>query len=194
MLEQLKEIEEIKSSDGSRLALRTDEGGEVLETRDPRGRLIFEYHPATGRAVVHVPGALDVQAEGGIRFKGRTIALEADREVEVSSADSRLRVNPDSMTLESGSVALGAKEITVTGGRARADIREVHLRAEKMEQAVGRVILAARELIERVEGAIHTRAGRFKLQSRRDVTIQAKTANLVAKDDFRVQGETIHLG
>ena len=191
---ELKELEEIRAADGSRVAVRSDAGAEILETIDSRGRLIFEFHPATGRAVLHVPGALDVEAEGAIRLKGKTITLDAEHEMSLSSADSRLQMNPDAMRLDSGEIAFCAKEMKARADRGQAEIREIRFRAERLEQSIGRVILVARELLQRVEGLIHTRAGRVRIQSRRDVTIQTRTANLVAKDDFRVQGETIHLG
>lgn len=191
MLEQ--PTAEIRSSDGSRAVLRRDSGAEVLETRDARGRLVFEFHPATGRAVVHIPGSLEVQSEGEIRFRGRSIALEAERNVAITSEGAAIRLD-HALAIEAGQTRIDSGEIALHAGLVQAETREVRFQAERLEQTIGRALLTARELLQRVHGLVHTRAGRVRTQTRADFTLQAKTANLVAGGEFRVQGETIHLG
>lgn len=72
----MTETTELKASDGSSVAIREDD---VLETRDSRGRLLFEYDPATGRAVVHVAGELELAAGRKITLRSPEIHLIAGK-------------------------------------------------------------------------------------------------------------------
>lgn len=190
----LMEKNEIRTSNGSRAALRDNNGDEVLETRDNLGRLIFEFHPATGKAIVCVPAALEIRAAGEIRFRGRAIELESERDVRIRTPETELHAGIDSLSVKTPSLRVASEDLTIQGGRVQAETRDVRFRADRLEQVVGRAVLVARDVFHRVEGLFHTRARRARTQVRQDFTVQARTGNLVAREDFRIQGETIHLG
>jgi len=44
----------LTAENGSSVALRAAESGEVLETRDQNGRLVFEFDTVTGKGVLHL--------------------------------------------------------------------------------------------------------------------------------------------
>src|SRR3954471_8076954 len=88
----------LRARDGSAAVLEHAGGAEVLRVSDGRGRLLFEYHPAEGRAVVYAPdGDLDVEAGGRVRLRAGAIELHATdalgvsaRRAEVTLDDGRL--------------------------------------------------------------------------------------------------------
>ena len=193
MLETLIDTE-IRARDGSRVALRREAAGDVLETRDRAGRLVFEFHPATGRAVVHVPGALEVRAGDSIRFHGASIDIEADAELRLRSGTSAVTLAPGSAALQAERLGLEAEAVRLTAARVSATVGEARVRADLLDHAVGRALLWAREVVQRVDGLLSLHAGRVRARADGDYTVQARAANLTAREDFRVQGETIHLG
>jgi len=72
--------QELRAEDGSAVSIRPAPEGEILETRDSRGRLLFEYEPATGRGIVHCAGDLRFQSEGTVEFAAkRGIRIETPK-------------------------------------------------------------------------------------------------------------------
>ena len=193
MIETLEQSE-LKTSDGSRAVLRKGSGDDVLETRDRRGRLVFEFHPATGRAILHVPSSLEIEAAGAVCIRGRSVSIEAKEAAMLSTPDAGLRLNRDSASLKASSIRTESDDAVFCAALLQAEGKEIRFTGGRLELAFNRVVVAARDVVQRIENLLHTRAGRVRMVSRMDATIQARTANLVAKSDFRVQGETIHLG
>ncbi len=137
--------------DGSTVAIR----GEVLETRDSAGRLVFEYDPATGRATFH------------------------STDIEIACRTMRIR---------------GEESIEISAPRLSASAQEARATWGKLEHVVGRMVLWARDAYQRVEGLFHSRAGRIRTESRGAYLLQSESARIHAKEEVRIQGETVNLG
>ena len=157
-MDTLTELTELRTSDGSTVGVR----GEILETRDSAGRLVFEYDSATGRATLHAPD---------IEIDCRSLRIRGQERVDIS-----------------------APELNVGADRITASAREVRTTWGKLEQVVGRLIVWAKESYQRVDGLLHSRAGRIRTESRGAYLLQANSARVHAKEEVRIQGETINLG
>jgi hypothetical protein len=140
-------IAELRAADGSAAVLaRTAGGAEVLRVSDRRGRLLFEYHPAERRAVVHAPdGDLDLEAAGRVRVRAGAIELEA--------ADL---------------LGVRARRAELTFGRLIERAREVYREAEEVaETRAGRLRFLAGK-------TLHLLAERALVKARADVKVKGE--------------------
>ncbi|GEM_PF-6197161 len=172
--EELTETE-LRSRDGSSVAIRED----VLETRDSRGRLVFQYDPRTGRGVVHFPGGVEISSSKSLRLSSaEMVEIAAGRGIVIDSRCVRARVG----------------EADFEGGRVAARAGEAKFVWGKLDQSVGRLVQTVRNLYQRIEALWHVRAGRVRTESQGSYLLQAEDARVQAKGDVRIQGESINLG
>jgi hypothetical protein len=191
MNQSLTTGDELAAADGSAVSIRPGSTGETLETRDRSGQLLFEYQPATGRAIVHLPGlGLEFRSVDGrlelvcdrpltIRSEG-TVEIQGERGTNLSCGPSSLRVGPEALELDAPV--------------ARVRVDEARVACGKVEQSLGRVITWAKQVYERVEELLHVRAGRIRTEAEQGHLIQASQARVQAEGDVHVQGRTINLG
>ncbi len=190
----------------------------VVRVRDRGGRLVFEFDPETGRAVLHVAagdltlsvpaGAVTVQARDGVR-----VATEG--RVELTGAEGVSLTAPAGFGVPGSSVVLDARGAAVATHRldARAQVaelnvgegrvvaRSLHTAVEHARQVAGVVELQANRVIERaknayreVEDLAQTRAGRIRVVALNTFHLLGKRTYLKAEEDMKIRGEKIHLG
>jgi hypothetical protein len=172
----VKERAELGSKDGSAVAIRPGTEGEILETGDRRGRLVFEYEPGAGRAVLHLGPGVRLEARGGraelVCERGLSIRSGGALELEGAAG---VRVNSPGGPLE------------VRAGEAKVSVG-------KLDAAIGRVVGWAKEVYQRVEGLWHLRSGRTRVQASGDFLVQSDRARVQASGDVHLQGRTVNLG
>lgn len=168
---------------------------EILELRDSDGRLILEYDTREGKAIVYLPqaqlqvrsveGKVEFASEQGMKFTTREmLELEAERGVRVSG--------PLDLRCPKAEARVG--ELNWQGERITARAGDVRVAWGRLEQVVGRLLTFAKSVYERVEGLLHSRAGRVRAESKGAYLIQGNHAEIAAEDDVKIQGKTIHLG
>jgi hypothetical protein len=119
-------------------------------------------------------GAIEMRAECDIRIRsGGRVEIRGDQGVTMSTGETHLALDPRS-------VRARAEEATFTWG--------------KLHQVVGRLFDWAGSVYRRVDGVLHTRAGRVRTQAQKGYLLQAREARIHARKDVRVQGRQIHLG
>ncbi|HZE96191.1 MAG TPA: DUF3540 domain-containing protein [Planctomycetota bacterium] len=182
---------ELSSTGGARVGIRPTPAGEILETRDSRGQLVFEFNAASGRAVLHFGGSgLRLQAvDGRVEIVSEsTIAIRSEGGIELEGARGvRLACGPHAATVT-------PEGIDVDAAAARVRVDDARVSCGKLEQKVDRVLLWAKDVYHRIEGLLHTRAGRVRTEAERDHLVQAERARLQAEGDVHVQGRTVNLG
>lgn len=99
---------ELKTDDGS-VAVREDG---ILETRDRRGRLLFEYDPATGTAAVYAAGDLRIRSGG-------TVEIDAERGVKITTPGTFETHVGRRFEFATDAYCRVEKVISVTAGRVR---------------------------------------------------------------------------
>ncbi len=185
-------MQQLQAKDGSSAALK---GEEILELRDPAGRLIVEYDTRQGKAILYLPQAqLQVRSVGGkvefasdqaMKFTTReTLELEAERGVLVNGP----------LDLRCPRVEAHVDDLDWRGDRITARAGEVQVAWGRLEQVAGRVLTFAKSVYERVEGLLHSRAGRVRSESKGAYLVQADHAEIAAQDDVKIHGKTINLG
>jgi hypothetical protein len=182
---------EIVAADGSSVRLRTGAVGEILETKDARGRVLFEYDAGTGRAVVRFPGTgLEIQAVDG------RVELVCENGLTIRSGGKVEIASPSGVTLASEQSTLSLDPERIAAGAVAADVRvgDAKLACGKLEQSLGRVISWSKAVYQRVEELLHVRAGRMRTEAEGQHLVQADRARIHAEGDVHVQGRSINLG
>ena len=147
---------ELRSEDGSRVSIRSGPEGEILETRDRRGRLVFEYDPSSGRAVVHCAGDLRLHSQG-------TVEIEGERGIRIETPSFEVRADEARLTW-------GKLEEVV--GRLFRFARDAYVRVESLlHTRAGRIRTEA-------ERSHLLQAENVNVQAREDVRVQGRSINL----------------
>ncbi len=187
----------------------------VEEVRDREGRLLFEYDPATHRAVLHVPegdlelvvpaGALRVQARDGVAIESPEEVALRGRSVRATAApgtpaEASLRLEPGEVSLVGSVLTAAADRAELLAKRAGLHAHQVETHAKRARHAVdvlevraGRIVERAKDVYREVERLSQTRAGRLKLVARTAAQLVGENTLLKARDRMKVKGERIHL-
>lgn len=189
---------------------------EPVYVRDRRGELLFEYDPASDRAVLHVPvGDLEVSVpHGALRMTARDgVSLATDGDVSVSGGRSvelraaRTEGPASRIALQPGELSLVGSVLTAAADRAEILASKLGVKAHDVESHVdrvrsvvkvldvraGRIVERAKDVYREVEGLSQTRAGRLRMVAQKAVQIVGENALLKARDRMKVKGERIHL-
>ena len=190
---------------------------ETLEIHSARGELLFEYEPQSGKARVHVPvGDLEFVAPNGsiafhsgrdIRFGASAISLLSrwGACLGIFGADGKVR---SAITLEPESVKVKTPELNAEADHANLEISQTHLSGESLTARVGifhllchRFEMLTETLIEKAKNAYRsaeqlsqTQAGRLRTIVRDLCYVKARKAIFKADEDFKVDGDKIHIG
>jgi hypothetical protein len=189
-------------------ALAAEEDRERREVRDEYGQLLFEYDPASRRAVVHVPdGDLEIAvARGGLTVSARDgVRLESERAVELSvsrsdGACAKVALGAQGATLAGAVVRLVGERAEVLAARVgiRASLMETRVDrlrqlAEVVDTRAERIIERAKDAYREVEGLSQHRAGTLRWVAEKTASILAENTLMKARDRVKIKGERIHL-
>ena len=198
-----------ESSDRAVARAVSRNGSRLLEVRDKRGDLIFEYDPDQdcSRVLVNTSD-LEVNApEGDIRFSaGGRIQMNGSKlELGASSTSgmgrSRLNLGPYSTRLQSmnldvqtGKGKFDVTEADYSGKRLVSRVSRARLEWGRLESFVDALIQKARTSFTTVEELSQTKAGRMRTLVAGAFRMTAERAKLKTKKSFDIDGERINLG
>jgi hypothetical protein len=184
-------------------------GARLLEVRDRRGELIFEYDPDNDRSRVIVNrGTLDVSApEGDIRFSaGGRVQLQGSV-VELSAATlpgtapSRFSLGPfrcglqaPGLDIRSGQGRIELDDVDYRGKRLVSRVARARLAWGRLESLVDTLVQKARTSFTTVEELSQTRAGRMRTLVAGAFRMKAERASLKTGKSFEIDGERINIG
>jgi hypothetical protein len=208
----------VVARDGSSALRVVDGEDERLQIQDRQGRLLFEYRPQSGTAVVSVPeGDLQIRAPGGNidLVSGRALRLSAVGPLSMTSVrdlsltagggrrgeGSTLRLAPDDAALTAERLSLRAALGDMVIGRARyrgeqfdANVSRAKLVLGKLECLAERVVTQARSLYQRVEHLHHTSAGRVRTLVQGTFDVRSRRLRLKCTEIAKIDGREIHFG
>jgi hypothetical protein len=210
--------ERVLARDGSSALCVGDGQDEKLQIQDPQGRLLFEYRPGSGKAVVNVPeGDLRFQAPRGTidLVSGRALRLSAGTQLQITSLGevslnagkghrgegASLRLAPDGAALTAKRLGLRAKlgdlavdKLRYRGGRIDAKVSKARLVLGQMECFADRVVTRAQSLYQKVEHLHHTSAGRVRTLVEGTFDVKSRRLRLKSEEVAKIDGSQIHLG
>ena len=191
--------------------------GEQLEIRDARQQLVFRFDPQTGQATLNVPagnlrlvceqGDIELQAAGTIRTSSDQVEIRARKRMTFSVLDrlgqvfSRLLFDGGRTRLEAKTWEQQVDKLDVSAGESRMEAERIKVSAKEMHTQSSSIRTKADRKDEelgqrtsRVEGLDLHQAGRWKSIIRGLSLFRSKSVVMKSEDDFKIQGEHIHLG
>lgn len=207
----------LRSRTGAYAELAAAPDNETLRVHSPTGQLLFEYDPARNQARVSIPdgdlqiatpnGGMEFAAGQDIRLHGRLIHLSGRWGVRLAVASTVGKVL-SALTLQKRKARLESSRLDVATERADVQISETQFRGDRVFAHVGwlktvadRSETVARIVIERADNAYRTvkelaqlTAGRARAFVDSIYHFKAGKAYLKSDEDFKIQGDKIHLG
>ncbi len=178
----------VTSREGASARLVETDGGERIEVRDAEDRLIFDYRPDAGRAVLSMPaGDLALSAPNGNidLVSGKAIRARAGEAVALEGP--KLRVAG-----ERGEFLIG--EATYRGRRLSATVETAKVVLDRLETVASRLVERAKNVYRHVENLNQIKAGRMRSLVQGAHHQKAGRMSIKADDDVKVDGRRIHLG
>jgi hypothetical protein len=210
-------IAALSTKAGAGVAVEEIDGEEVVRVHSRRGELVLEYHPESGRTLVNIEnGDLEFMARQGsisfhsaqdIRFGARAINLLSRWGTQLGVMDAGGEVT-SALKLDAKRLQTISPELKVAAQQADIRIKDAEYRGEDLSAEVGAVKMTARRIevlaecvIEKaknvyrtVEELLQSRAGRMRTLVRGFCHLKARKAFFKTDEEFKVDGEKIHLG
>ncbi len=198
-----------ESADRAGAATVYRDGTRLLEVRDRRGELIFEYDPDHDRSRVIVnTGTLDVSApEGDIRFsaggrihlKGSVVELGTNglpgtEQSRFSLGPFRSGLQSASLDIRSGQGRFDLGDVDYSGKRLVSRVTRARLSWGRLESLADSLIQKARTSFTTVEELSQTKAGRMRTLVAGAFRLKAERACLKTDKSFDIDGERINIG
>ncbi len=197
----------ISGVNGASVAIRVVADGELLEVRDARSRLLFQYDPESGKTEVWAPdGDLAFRASGNVEFvAGQSVTLRGSEAVALEAGEgntrSMLRLGKLSTELRTSALRLAAdttdavvREASLKLERLRSIVADATLTVTRLETTADRVFERAKNVFRTVEGVHQLIAGRSRTLLEGGFELRAGHASIDARDDVKIDGKSIHLG
>jgi hypothetical protein len=166
--------------------------GEVVEIRDPEGRLRIRYSGGSAEIVAPAGDLTLAAPEGKVTVRsGRDIELEAPR----------LRASTTTTEIEAERLEVKADESRMVAGQATLVARRVATTASVLVQNVERFELTATRLVEKTRDAFRdasdlaqTRVGRARTIVKDLYALYSRRTAMASSDDTSIDGSKILLG
>jgi hypothetical protein len=209
---------ELVLQSGARAEADGPADAERLKVFAADGELIFEHDPASGKSRIGVPsgdleivtrnGNIDFISAEGVRFFSKSaIEMKSLEGIQLAASNARqktltaLNLQPGRVDLRSAELGIWARkgelrvdEAEIQGEKLFGAIASVKLTMKRCETLVGTVIEKAKTAYRTVEELTQLKTGRLRTLVDGVYQLQSQTALLKAKEDFKVDGEQIHLG
>jgi hypothetical protein len=192
--------------------------GESLSVYAPDGRVLFRHDGASGSSRIDLPGgdvefvapsgSIDFVAAEKIRFTSReAIELSSLAGVRIAAHDALKKVT-SLLSVTPRKVGIGSEDLDVQARKAEFSIDEASYRGQRLsatlqqiKSVVKRSESVAETLIEKaknsyrsVEALSQLSAGRVRSVINGTYELKSKNAFLKSDEDFKIDGEKIHLG
>jgi hypothetical protein len=208
---------QLLTQSGASVAVSQSAGEEIVQVHSKQGALVFEYHPESGKTVVNIQdGDLEFSTRnGGIAFhSAKDIRINAPAisilsrwgtRLGVMGGDSKVKtaltLKPESLKLDSGELEIVAKDAKLLfadaqykGESFNGEIGIMKIAAQRVESLAGTVIAKAKNIYQTVEELTQLQTGRLRTLVEGAFHLKARKAVMKADEEFKVDGETIHLG
>ncbi len=208
----------IRTSNGAGAKLEGQGFDQHIAVHDDNGRPLFEYFPADGRCVVKAcqgdlqlaapNGSIDLKAGKSIRCRGaEDVIIAGGNSIRVTSPSKDTQSRQELIVNGEGA-RLGVHKIDVIAGQsevsiARATYRGKQLisRVERAKLVYGKLEITARKIWQRSEDLFRQvrhlcqmQAGRMRTLVKGAHHTQSQRTTLIAKEDVRIDGQSINLG
>jgi len=190
---------------------------ERLQVFSKTQELLFEYDPVSGKAQINAAsgsleltaprGDIVLRAGGHLKFGAEEIDLISRRGTRSGIMDSLGRLKSAVALDQRGVQLLGdaldvsadhghfqVEETAYNGRRFNARVGVVKLVSDTIETAATAIVEKARNVYRTVEELSQLKTGRMRTLIQATFHLKARKTVMRAEEDFRIDGEKIHLG
>lgn len=213
-----REPEAIVTREGATAHLAAQDKGQAIQVRDAQNRLLFSYHPQSGKCVLSVAagdlvlqapqGNIDLLSGKNIRFQGpQQVTVMAGQSITLATpaATGRLkssfRLGPQNLDLSSQDLRLTARQADFLVGRGRyrgrtfsATLQSARLIADKLETMAARMVQRAKDLYSYVQDLSQLKAGRRRVLVKNSYHLKSRRGYIKTEEEIKIDGSKIDLG
>lgn len=195
----------------------SEESSSVIRVACDDGTLLFEYDSDRRISKFHAPqgdlelaadkGDLNLRANGMVRIMGQSVEILGGRKIRWAIRDAvgkiassftlqrrRIACKTEAIELNAKQSQLSVDETAIKGQRCDTEIDQMRLRSTSIETTTDTLVESANNVYRNVKDLAQIAAGRMKTFVDSIYHFRTKTAYLRSDDDFKIQGDQIHLG
>ena len=211
-------VYKLVSNNGAYSIVNQNDNEEKIQVFDKNSDLIFEYDPYAGKSRVNIKsgdlefithdGNINFISGKGINFKSKhSIIIESFTNIQASVMNTINKV-VSSLTFNQQKIKMSSPELNITvqrtdlktvemkyiGDKFSAVVKYGRLTAGKLETLSNDIICKAKNVYNTIDELVQLKAGRIRTLVKSTLHIKAKNSYLKSEQDFKINGEKIHLG
>ena len=192
--------------------------GEKIQIRSKEGELLFEYDAAQNNTRVKVgfgnlefitqKGDINFISEGNINFKSKQSVIiesfDSIRATIINTIDKvfssltfnrqKIKMSSPELEIVNQRTDIMSEETKYIGNKFSGTFKYGKLIAGKLETLADDIICKAKNIYNSVDGLAQFKAGRIRTLIKNSLHVKAKNSYLKSEEDFKINGEKIHLG
>ncbi len=179
---------QIVLKNGSKAKISEAHEREKLQVFSKEGGLIFEYDEKTGKSRVDIPsGDLEfITADGNIDFvSAKDIRFSSSRSIDMNGR--KVGINADRGDFKIGDTAYTGKKLT-------GKIESIKLILDRCETVAENIIQKSKNVYKTIENLSQLKTGRMRTLVKDISQFKSRKAFFKAEEDFKINGDKIHLG
>lgn len=204
-------------ANGAYAAIQGENGSQTLNVFSKRNELLFEYDPHSEKArvimasgdIAFTAGAGDItfNAAGALKLEGHKIEMAGRSSIRLAVEDAmglirsaaslgrhKMKLSSPQLDVTTQSGTLTADEARFTGKTFFGKLISAQVVAGKFETFSKTIIQKAQNVYQKVEQLSQLRTGRMRTLVDDTLHMKSKKAFLKSNDDFKINGDKIHLG
>ena len=211
-------VDKIISNYGAFTQINKSNNSEKIEVYNKKNELIFEYSPETGNSKINIEsgnlefvtknGDINFISEGNISFKSNhSIIIESLINIQASVMNTinkvvsslsfnqqKIKMNSSELDMTTLRTNIKTGEMKYIGYKFSATVKYGKLIAGKLETLSNDIICKAKNIYNNVDELVQLKASRVRTLIKNNLHIKAKNSYLKSDEDFKINGEKIHLG
>ena len=210
--------DKLTTKDGAYVYLHRNNNDEKINVCNRNGEIVLEYEPKTGNSRMNIQsgdlefithdGNINFISKQNINFKSsQSIVMESLGDIRMSVINilgkiissltfkqRKIKMNSSELSLTTLRTNIQSENMNYLGSRFSATIQQSKLKIGRIETIANDIICKAKNIYNTVDELAQFKAGRIRTLIRSSLHIKAKNSYLKSENDFKINGEKIHLG
>jgi len=152
-----------------------------IQLINKKGELIFEYDPKTNGSRVNIQ-------HGGLDF------ITHNGNINFISKRGKIKMNSVELDITNKHTSIKSEHLNYIGDKVSATMKRSRIIAGRLEYIANDIICKTKNLYNSVDELAQLKAGRIRTLIKSTLHIKAKNSYLISEEDFKINGDKIHLG
>ena len=212
------ENKKLELSNGIYAELDKYQEGEKIQVRSKEGDLLFEYDTAQNNTRVNIgfgnlefitqKGDINFISEGNINFKSKqSVVIESSGSIRATINNTvekvfssltfnrrKIKMSSPELEIVNQRTSIMSEETKYIGNKFSGTFKYGKLITGKLETLADDIICKAKNIYNSVDELAQFKAGRIRTLIKNSLHVKAKNSYLKSEEDFKINGEKIHLG